>query len=233
VRSRLGSVLAATAGLVVLLTIGWWLLRPPAAPVEAALPLATSAADADPSGAASGASSAAAPSGGGEPAASTTTTAPDVVVQAAGAVRKPGLYRVPAGARVDDLIRAAGGLSESADRDRVNLAAAVHDGERVWIPGRGEGEPPPVVAGTGSSPGGSAASGATGSEADAPSAGPVDLNAADAAALDELPGVGPATAAAILAHREQEGPFRSVDDLLEVRGIGEAKLEQLRPLVSV
>jgi competence protein ComEA len=161
-----------------------------------------------------------------------------VVVQAAGAVHLPGVHRLPAGSRVDDLVSAAGGSTPDADLDRVNLAALLVDGERIWVPRRGEVEVPPVVSGgTTAAPGGSAGGGTSGGSGSSPDGGdptaPVDLNTATDAQLDALPGIGPATAAAILAHRDANGPFRSVDDLLDVRGIGEAKLEQLRPLVRV
>ena len=117
-----------------------------------------------------------------------------------------------------------------ADRDRVNLAAPLTDGERVWVPARGQQEVPDVVAGAGQA-GPVGADGPGGVEPTAEA--PLDLNAATAAQLDALPGVGPATASAILAYRDQVGRFASVDDLLEVRGIGDAKLEQIRPLVRV
>jgi len=147
-----------------------------------------------------------------------------LVVHAAGAVSRPGLYELPVGARVDDLLVAAGGPAPGADLDRLNLATPVADGQRLWVPRIGE-TTPPVVAPEGASP--------SGADATATEADPVDLNAANEAALDELPGVGPATAAAIVGHRERNGPFATVDELLEVRGIGPAKLEALRELVVV
>jgi competence protein ComEA len=162
---------------------------------------------------------------GGTPATSTAT----VYAHAAGAVVRPGVYRLDGGARVADLIAAAGGMAADADADRLNLAAVLTDGVRVYVPRYGELELPVVdegpavedpVAGSGSSAGG---------KGDAV----VDLNRADAAALEELPGVGPSIAAAIIDHRERNGPFRSVDDLLSVRGIGPSRLEDLRPHVRV
>ena len=215
----------------------WWLLRPAAAPIETSIPLA-SASEGGSSGV--GSSPAGGPTASG-PAADgdgvPTSAATPVVVQAAGAVVVPGVYRLAPGSRVDDLVRRAGGLTPDADVDRVNLAALVGDGERVWVPHRGEEAAPPVVAGTGTAagagvghPGGSEGTGTDGTPS---TASPLDLNAATAEQLDELPGVGPATATAILAYRDANGPFRSVDDLLEVRGIGDAKLEQLRSLVRV
>jgi competence protein ComEA len=223
----------AAAGIAVVAVAGWWLLRPSAPPIEAQLPSAQAPVAA--SGAAAGSTPAPTPGGS-----TTSTSAPDLVVQAAGAVAKPGVYELRAGARVDDLVEAAGGLTERADADRVNLAAPVSDGERVWLPSQGEEHAPDVVAGGGGGTGAgagtstSAGSGSSSGTTGSPSPGsPIDLNAATAEELDVLPGVGPATATAIVAYREEHGRFGSVEELLEVRGIGDAKLEQLRPLVRV
>lgn len=153
----------------------------------------------------------------GEATATTGTTAPpEVVVHVAGAVVTPGVYRLASGARVADALDAAGGAAPGADVHRLNLAAPLVDGAQVYVPR--EGEPLPPGAG---SVGGAATS------------GPVDLNLATAADLEALPGVGPATAKAILAARERAGRFASVEDLLDVRGIGPAKLEALRDLVCI
>ena len=147
----------------------------------------------------------------------TTTTAGPVVVHVAGAVVAPGVHQLPAGSRVVDAVEASGGLTADADAGAVNLAAEVVDGSQVYVPRIGEVPPPPPP-------------GAGGTEVEA---GPVDLNTADVALLETLPGIGPATAAAIVDHRERHGPFASVEGLLEVRGIGEAKLAALRDLVRV
>ena len=177
-----------------------------------------------------------------------SSAAPDarIVVHVAGAVSTPGVVELPASSRVVDAVHAAGGLRADADPDRVNLAAPLADGLRVVIPMIGQPAPTELVApstdsggasgstGSGSTGSGATGSGSTGSGAAAePGGGVIDINSADAALLDELPGVGPSTAAAIIAHREKEGPFTSVDGLLDVRGIGEAKLEALRDLVTV
>lgn len=151
------------------------------------------------------------------PSSSTTTAPSDVVVHVAGAVVAPGVHRLPPGSRVIDAVDASGGLLPDADAAAVNLAAPLEDGAQVYVPRVGEEPPMPPSGGV---------------TADA-SAGPIDLNTADASLLETLPGVGPATAAAIIDHRTRHGPFASVDGLLEVRGIGEAKLAALRDLVRV
>lgn len=157
-----------------------------------------------------------------DPAPTTTTTPPAVVAHAAGAVRAPGVYRLEPGARAADLVAAAGGAAPEADLQQLNLAAPVADGERVYVPRVGEVPPPPAAGPAGGG-------GAVGGAGD----GPLDLNTATAEQLEELPGVGPAIAGAILDERERRGRFATVDDLLDVRGIGEARLEQLRDLVTV
>jgi competence protein ComEA len=139
--------------------------------------------------------------------------APRLVVDVAGAVRRPGLYRLAAGARVDDALTAAGGPTAKADVVGVNRAAPLADGEQVVVPVRG-------AAGAAAAAAGTAGTGA-----------PVDLNSASAEQLDTLPGIGPATAAKILAYRQQHGPFRSLAELDAISGIGPAKLAQLQGLV--
>lgn len=165
---------------------------------------------------ATGGDTAAAP-GAVSPAASTSTAPTEVVVHVSGAVGQSGVYRLPGGARVSDAVDAAGGAHEGADLDRLNLAALLADGQRVHVPRLGEPMPEGVNGGSGT----------------AEQAGPVSLNLATAEQLEELPGVGPSLAQAILAERQRRGGFRSVDDLLEVRGIGDKRLADLRPLVTV
>jgi competence protein ComEA len=193
---------------------GWWLLHAPQPPVERALPRATAPATT--------AASALATNDAAPPPVSTVTPGV-VVVHVAGAVARPGLVSVPAPARVADVVVAAGGTTDEADPDALNLAAPVSDGTRIYVPRRGEVDPGAVPT--------APPSAGTGSGSAAPS-GPLDVNSASAAQLEELPGIGPATAAAIIAHREANGPFRSVDDLLDVRGIGPAKLAQFRAFVT-
>lgn len=137
--------------------------------------------------------------------------APRLVVDVAGAVRRPGLYRLRAGSRVDDAVRAAGGPTAKAALGAVNRAAPLADGVQVVVPVQGAGAA--VAAG---SPGG----------------GPVDLNSATAEQLDTLPGIGPATAAKIVAYRQANGAFRSLAELDGVPGIGAGRLAQLQGLVT-
>jgi competence protein ComEA len=149
----------------------------------------------------------------------------EIVVHAAGAVSSPGVYRLDPSARVADLVDAAGGLAPDADGDRLNLAGLLSDGARVYVLRQGQSEVPAI--GDAGSDSGAPAPGGDGTAA------LVDVNRASAAELEQLPGIGPATSAAIIAHRDRNGPFRAVDDLIDVRGIGPAKLEQLRDLVRV
>jgi competence protein ComEA len=159
----------------------------------------------------------------------TSTTKPSaaIVVDVVGAVRRGGVVRLRAGARVVDAIAAAGGATADADLVRLNLAAPVADGSRIAVPRIGA--PAPAVDPTAVSGGTTPATDETGAATGAA----VNINTATAEQLDALPGVGPATAAAIISDREAHGPFRSVNDLGRVRGIGDAKLEQLRNLVTV
>jgi competence protein ComEA len=210
-------VAAALGAVAVAAVVGWRLLAPPAPPPEVAIPFTgaeTTTATAGTAGADGPAG--VAPRGDVDPAPGGGT---EVVVHVVGAVTAPGVQRLPAGARVADAVDAAGGATPDADLGRINLAAVLADGQQVYVLRVGETPPAPVA-----SPGTAAGDG-TGP--------PVNVNTASAAELEELPGVGPATAEAIIAHREQHGPFGSVDDLLDVRGIGEAKLEQLRDRATV
>jgi competence protein ComEA len=136
-----------------------------------------------------------------------------IVVHVVGAVRRPGLYRLKDGSRVADALARAGGAVPKADLAAVNLAAPLADGSQVLVPRRA----PP------------------GSAVAAPAGGTlskVSLASATLEQLDALPGIGPVTAQKILDHRDRQGPFRSVDDLDEVSGIGPARVEQLRELVT-
>ena len=140
-----------------------------------------------------------------------------VTIHVVGEVRHPGVYELAGGSRARDAVDAAGGLLGDAEQSAVNLARVVADGEQIVVPRQGEDAP--------------AASGA-GAAGTAPSTGKVNLNTATAEQLDALPGVGPSTAGKIVADREANGPFRSVDDLMRVSGIGPAKFEALKDLVT-
>ena len=154
------------------------------------------------------------------PAGSSASVGPsgEVAVHVAGRVRRPGLVRLPAGSRVHDAIRAAGGVTAGADLDAINLARKLTDGEQIRVPAPGDPAPPPDPAAT---PGGPAA----------PSA-PLDLNTATLEQLDALPGVGEVTATRIITYRSAH-PFTTVDELLDVPGIGQRRFEQLKDLVTV
>jgi competence protein ComEA len=141
-----------------------------------------------------------------------------VIVDVAGKVRRPGIVTLPAGSRVIDALKAAGGARPQVDLIALNLARVLVDGEQIVV-----GVDPvalPSAVATGATP-----STATG--------GPVDLNTADQATLETLPGVGPVTAQAILDWRAENGSFTTVDELLEVDGIGDVTLAELRDLVTV
>ena len=209
VADRLGVTIwgfvAGVAAIVAAAAGGWWALASPdPTPVEELLPRVATAP--------------------GAPAATESSQGSSgrIVVHVEGAVVFPGVHDLAEGSRVHDAIDAANGLTVDADRSRLNLAAPLADGQRVWVPVIGEPEPS-VVGPT--NPDGGNSSGLSGAR--------VNLNTADLAALETLPGIGPSIAAAIIRHRQEHGAFSRVEGLLEVPGIGEAKLEQLVPLVSV
>ncbi|MGN8246154.1 ComEA family DNA-binding protein [Cellulomonas soli] len=207
--------LAGAAGVLVLLLAGTFALRSlavhPGDPVTLPVPvpdatLAGNTAGADPAAAADPAADSAA---GGEAAGAET----DLVVHVVGHVTAPGVVHLPSGARVADAVAAAGGALAEADLAALNLAREVTDGEQIVVPAPGE-----VVAGT--------------STSSAPGDDRVDLNTADLAALDALPGIGPVLAQRIVDHRSAD-PFTSVDQLDDVSGVGPALLADLRELVRV
>ena len=140
-------------------------------------------------------------------------SAPKLVVHIVGAVRHPGLYRLPDRSRIADAVARAGGPTQKADLTAVNLAAPVSDGLQVVVPAR---TPP----------------GGGGPEPGATAQGPVHLNTATLEDLDALPGVGPVTAQKILDYRQQHGSFASIDELDAIPGIGPARLEQLREVAA-
>lgn len=163
------------------------------------------------------------PSAGAEQAVPAATTTPAVaeredakrvVVHVAGRVRRPGVYRLPAGARVDDAVRRAGGVRAGADLTAVNLAAEVEDGRQIVVPAAAGGTP----AAAGGAPGAAAA--------------PLNLNTATVEQLQELDGIGPGLAGKIVAHREEHGGFGSVRELGDVPGIGEKRLAAIEEHVT-
>ncbi len=202
------ALLLTAALAAVLAAVGVWWERPRAEPVASGLPALVD-------------TTAAAPTGPAPTRPAPTPGPPEqLVVAVAGRVVRPGLVRVPAGARVADVLEAAGGPLPDTDLAGVNLARKVNDGEQVavGVPGATDAAAPPAAAGAA----GQAAPGA-----------PLDLNAATAEQLDALPGVGPVTAQRIVEWRTRNGRFATVDQLREVEGIGERRFGQLRALVRV
>ncbi|QWC85853.1 helix-hairpin-helix domain-containing protein [Nocardioidaceae bacterium] len=235
------AVLAVVCGLLV--TAGaWWALQLRGeAPVAAPAPSAGSATSSGSSGDATQAEplvdlDASAPgpgtgvatpepvdaSGAASGAAMRAGTAAVVVVDVAGRVRRPGLATLPAGSRVADAIDSAGGARRGVDLTNLNLARVLVDGEQVLVGVDPAAGAPLGVPGV-----------ATGATPDPSSVALVNLNTADQPTLETLPGVGPVTAAAILQWRTDHGAFTTVEELLEVSGIGPATLEDLAPLVTV
>ncbi|WP_307868732.1 ComEA family DNA-binding protein [Cellulosimicrobium cellulans] len=225
-------VAVAALAVVLLLAAGVVLLRSPADGVEpvarvggaqadgattatgdgATAPADGSAVDTGATGDATG------PGGGGADPGTGAAPSGGVVVHVVGQVAAPGLVTVAADARVADALEAAGGATAEADLAALNLARTVTDGEQILVPRPGE-----AVPAAGTAPAGA------GSATDAT----VDLNAADAATLDALPGIGPVLAERIVAWREENGPFTAVEELGEVSGIGPAVLADVRDLVRV
>jgi competence protein ComEA len=171
----------------------------------------------------------------GDPTSAPTDAAPggfspsggaSLFVHILGEVANPGLYELREGDRAIDAVAAAGGLTEAADEAQLNLARFLNDGEQIVVPAVG------AVAQPGVSPPGAGGSGASGSGT-GPAGTGISLNTADAATLEDLPGVGPELASRIVAWREANGPYTSVDDLLNVAGIGEKTVDGLRDSATV
>jgi len=162
-----------------------------------------------------------------------------LIVHVTGAVQKPGVYRLQISARVIDAVTAAGGATKTADLERINLAQTLIDTEQIFVPSRTSWRPRTTVAPR-LQPSrttvplnipGAAAPNASPSETS--NDGRININSATAQQLDTLPGVGPMTAKAIVSYRSQKGPFASVDDLLNVPGIGPAKLAAMKSKIRV
>jgi len=224
-----GIALGVIGALAVLITV-FTLVRDRPAPVASAkLPpvemVSTAAPGASPSAAPGVPPSV--PPGPGSP--TTAQPGPSVVVSVVGLVQQPGLVTLAPGARIADAVSAAGGPLNGADTVGLNLARHVADGEQIVV---GIATPAGRPAALGSSVrSGSPETGPA--AASTTPAGPVDLNTATVEQLDTLPGVGPVTAAAIVAWRQANGKFTAIDQLGEVDGIGPARLEKLRPLVRI
>jgi len=211
-----GRLVGGVGATLVLAGLGWWLMRSPELPTEAALPAVSHSAPPSPSSSTS-------PTGPSAPPTSPTPAA--VIVHVTGAVLRPGVYEMVAGQRVDDALAAAGGPTATADANSLNLAAPVSDGDRIEVPVLGRTSAPAADA---SGSGHTHATPGT----DQATSPPVDLNEAGVAELEALPGIGPATASAIVEYRTSNGPFATVDQLLDVPGIGPAKLDAVRQLVT-
>ncbi|MFF0722846.1 helix-hairpin-helix domain-containing protein [Micromonospora sp. NPDC003816] len=202
-------VLAVVAILVVVVAAVWaWRSRPQVEPVVTVTGPSGVADTGDPS----------VPAGDEQVTDPSAVPVGEVVVAVAGKVRRPGLVRLPAGARVADAVEAAGGALPGVDVAMLNPARKVTDGELivVGVPAPTPAAPAPGVAVPGAVPGGR-----------------VNLNTATLAQLDALPGVGPVLAQRIIEHRDQRGGFRAVSDLRQVNGIGDARYEELKDLVTV
>lgn len=166
-------------------------------------------------------------------------------IHVVGAVRKPGVYALPSWSRVNDAMKKAGGPTPQADLEGINLADRLQDGEQLRIPRLGRPddqsashqptpEPPRVAVQVGGRRTGRFpfAQPAAADRSAPPTSGPVDLNTADAAALETLPGVGPSTSAKIIKYRTEFGPFQKPEDLMNVAGIGPTRFERMRPLIQ-
>jgi competence protein ComEA len=209
---------------------GWWLVQTPPPPPEASLSFASTTVATS---------------------ATIITSAPIVnatpqiiTVHVAGSVKNPGVYRLKYGSRINDGIVAAGGATSAANLDVINLATVLNEGEQIYVPKRGEKPHTitnrPQLGGAGGAAGGlngvgGATGGATGVGGATGSAvlQLININLASVVELEQLPGVGPATAKAIVAYREKNGAFLKVEDLLKVRGIGPAKLSEILPRARV
>lgn len=154
------------------------------------------------------------------------TALPRIVVQVGGAVKQPGVYRLETGARVEDAVFAAGGVTADADLSRFNMARKAIDGEMIIVPRAGDA---PAAPSGGSTP----TAGSTRATATPPRTGKVNINTANAEELDSLPGIGPELAQRIIAYRQAHGPFARIEDLDNVSGIGPSTLERLRDLITV
>ena len=220
---RRGAIAVGVAVLLAALLTGAWVIAEKPRALAVSARSSGAPVTATPVGSGAPRTSSAGASSGPSAATSVAGSASDsvVVVDVAGKVRRPGLYRLPAGSRIDDAVRAAGGAKHGVNLSSLNLAAKLSDGQQILVgaataPLGATAASPPAAAGTG---------GASG--------GPVDLNTATAEQLQTLPGVGPVLAQHILDYRSQHGPFTVVDQLNDVPGIGDVKFAALRDQVTL
>ena len=201
-------LVTGTAAVCVVAVGGWWVVRVPPVPVESTIAFTTTSV-----------------AGG------VSASALVIVVHVAGEVNVPGVYSLAAGSRMVDALDAAGGPTNRADLEVINLATPITDATQIYVPARNQTARPTFRR---PQPGvnGGANSGATG-QTDDQQGGVININRASAAELEQLPGVGPATAQAIIDYRTSNGPFATPEDLLEVKGIGPAKFASMRNKVGV
>jgi len=201
-------LVTGAAAVCVVAVGGWWVVRVPPVPVESTIAFTTTSV-----------------AGG------VSASALVIVVHVAGEVNVPGVYSLAAGSRMVDALDAAGGPTNRADLEVINLATPITDATQIYVPARNQTARPTFRR---PQPGvnGGVNSGATG-QTDDQQGGVININRASAAELEQLPGVGPATAQAIIDYRTSNGPFATPEDLLEVKGIGPAKFASMRNKVGV
>ena len=206
----LSRLIGSFLSLIAVALAGWWLLRIPPPPPEDSIPIASTVTTLSFAMSSSQA----------------TALISEITVHIAGAVKTPGVYQFRLGARIKDGVGAAGGATAQADLDSVNLAMLLSEGIQIYIPKRNE-KPHIVVQPRFTNP--TSSNDATDKQLQVS----ININTATAIELEQLAGVGPSTAKAIIAFREKNGSFKTVEDLLNVRGIGPAKLSEILPQARV
>ncbi len=206
----LSRLIGSFLSLIAVALAGWWLLRIPPPPPEDLIPIASTVTTLSFAMSSSQA----------------TALISEITVHIAGAVKTPGVYQFRLGARINDGVVAAGGATAQADLDSVNLAMLLSEGIQIYIPKRNE-KPHIVVQPRFTNP--TSSNDATDKQLQVS----ININTATAIELEQLAGVGPSTAKAIIAFREKNGSFKTVEDLLNVRGIGPAKLSEILPQARV